>query len=320
MENLVSSRCKVESLSEKYIFPPEIRPGKVDVALCESIPVIDLDEKAGHDRATIAQEILKASQDVVKEVFQMPAEDQASIYSEDPNRSCRLFTGSFHYAKEDVHCWRDFLKHPCHPDLDQNIQQWPEKPARYRQVVGTYSTEVKKLASKILELICDGLGLESGYFEGELSETSALVVNQYPPCPDPSLTLGVRKHCDPNLITILLQGDVCGLQVFKDGEWIGVGPVPHAFVINIGSQLQIISNNKLKSAEHRAVTNSRDARTSTAFFVGARRDSAIEPAKALINAENPPVYRAFEFTEFLSNYLSNTGDTEVVLEAFKLQE
>ncbi|KAL3603505.1 hypothetical protein D5086_004364 [Populus alba] len=264
MEILVSSRSNLQSLSEKYIFPEETRPGKVAIALCESIPVIDLGDIAGHNRANIAQEILKASQEfgffqvinhgvskalmndtmsVFKEVFEMPAEDLAGIYSEDPDRSCRLFTSSNSYANEDVHNWRDFLRHPCHPDLDACIQQWPEKPTRYRQVVGNYSTEVMKLASGILELISEGLGLESGYFGGELSENAFLSVNRYPPCPDPSLTLGLPKHCDPNLITILLQGDVCGLQVFKDGEWIGVGPVPHALVINIGYQLQIGMSN-----------------------------------------------------------------------------
>ncbi|KAK2401552.1 protein DOWNY MILDEW RESISTANCE [Trifolium repens] len=53
----------------------------------------------------------------------------------------------------------------------------------------------------------------------------------------------------------------------KDGEWIAVEALPHAFVINVGYQLQIISNGKLKSSEHRAVTNSDHARTSAAFFV-----------------------------------------------------
>ncbi|KAG5250491.1 hypothetical protein OIU77_025975 [Salix suchowensis] len=340
MDILVSSRCDLQSLSEEYIFPEEIRPGKVAIALCESIPVIDLGDIAGQNRANIAQEILKASQEfgffqvinhgvskelmndtmsVFNEVFEMPAQDLSGIYSEDPNRSCRLFTSSSFYANEDVHHWRDFLRHPCHPDLDACIQQWPDKPTRYRQVVGNYSTEVMKLASEILELICEGLGLECGYFGGKLSENSMLSVNRYPPCPDPTLTLGLPKHCDPNLITILLQGDVCGLQVFKHGEWIGVGPVPDAFVINIGYQLQIISNDKLKGAEHRAVTNSKVARTSAAFFVSPSRDCIVEPASALIKADNPPLYRAFEFTEFFSNYMSEKGNSEVVLEPFKLR-
>jgi hypothetical protein len=63
MEKLLSSRSNLQSLSEKYIFPEKIRPGKVAIALCESIPVIDLGDIAGQNRANIAQEILKASQE-----------------------------------------------------------------------------------------------------------------------------------------------------------------------------------------------------------------------------------------------------------------
>ncbi|KAB5556138.1 hypothetical protein DKX38_007047 [Salix brachista] len=94
-----------------------------------------------------------------------------------------------------------------------------------------------------------------------------MLVNHYPPCPDPSLTFGVSEHCDPNLITILQQeSDVFGLQVLRNGEWIGVEPISKAFVVNMGYQMQIISNNKLRSVEHRAVTNSEKARTSVAMF------------------------------------------------------
>jgi len=112
----------------------------------------------------------------------------------------------------------------------------------YRHVVGAYATEVKKLAATILELLCEGLGLESGHFGGKLSEIPSLLVNHYPPCPDPSLTLGVSEHCDPNLITILQQdSDVFGLQVLKNGEWIGVEPISNAFVVNMGYQMQVNS-------------------------------------------------------------------------------
>nr|XP_016453948.1 PREDICTED: uncharacterized protein LOC107778248 [Nicotiana tabacum] len=68
--------------------------------------------------------------------------------------------------------------------------------------------------------------------------------------------------------SILFQGNISGLQVFKNGEWIGVEPLPYnAFVVNTGLSvitimiMQVISNGMLKSAEHRAVTNSKDART-----------------------------------------------------------
>ncbi|KAM1765076.1 hypothetical protein ACFX11_004247 [Malus domestica] len=58
-------------------------------------------------------------------------------------------------------------------------------------------------------------------------------------------------------------------------------------VVNIGHQLQIISNGKLKSAEHRAVTSSSHSRTSAAFFTAHSDDCIVEPAGALISASNP---------------------------------
>ena len=108
-----------------------------------------------------------------------------------------------------------------------------------RDLVGTCSALVRKVAMKVLELI-SGLGPGTAYFRDELCHNVTLSVNHYPPCLDPSLTLGVPKHCDPNLITILLQEDhVNGLQVFKDGEWISVEPISQALVVNIGHQLQV---------------------------------------------------------------------------------
>ncbi|KAA3468893.1 hyoscyamine 6-dioxygenase-like [Gossypium australe] len=338
MEKLVSSWFSNKTLPQSYIFPPEARPGNHVIPRCNTIPVVDLSKALAHDRIAIVQQILKASQEfgffqvvnhgvpenlvtdtmnVFKEFFELPAEDKVSVYSNDLKRPCRLYTSSSNYDHENVHLWRDNLRHPCHP-LEDCIKIWPQKPTRYREIVATYSIEAKKLGLRILELLSEGLGLGSGFFGDKLSESLLLSVNHYPPCPDPSLTLGVSRHCDPNLLTILHQGDVYGLQVFKDGEWIGVEPLHNAFVVNIGHQLQIISNNKLKSAEHRAVTNSRVARTTAAFFINPSDDCVIEPDKSLIDTNESPAYRPFQFKEFLFNYSSLMGNPEKCLEPFEL--
>lgn len=85
-------------------------------------------------------------------------------------------------------------------------------------------------------LICEGLGLEGGYFKtGGLSEVQLMTLNHYPPCPQPSLTLGLPEHADVNLITLLNQGQVLGLQVLKGTyQWLAIEPLPNGFVINIG--------------------------------------------------------------------------------------
>ncbi|KAB5556021.1 hypothetical protein DKX38_006930 [Salix brachista] len=197
-----------------------------------------------------------------------------------------LYTSNLLYATEDVHLWRDNLRNSCHP-LEECIQHWPEKPARYRHVVGAYATEVKKLAATILELICEGLGLESGYFGGKLSE--------------------------------IPKSDVFGLQVLRNGEWIGVEPISKAFVVNMGYQMQIISNNKLRSVEHRAVTNSEKARTSVAMFFIPNGDSIVEPAKAHADSRNPAIFKSFQYKEFITHFINKTDGIDVALEPFKLQ-
>lgn len=106
-------------------------------------------------------------------------------------------------------------------------------------MVGNYSVEVRKLSLCLLDLICEGLELESEFFKGELSQVQIMGISYYPPCPDPTLTLGLLKHCDGNLITVLLQEQVHGLQVFKDEQWLAVEPVPNALVVNIGHTLQV---------------------------------------------------------------------------------
>ncbi|KAK4253139.1 hypothetical protein QN277_010747 [Acacia crassicarpa] len=249
MEKLVSNWYN-RSMPENYMFPPEKRPGKLHVPMGEGIPVIDLSEVEEGDRTLTIQKILKASEEfgffqvinhgvsenlmeetisVLKEFFQMPDEAKKHLYCEDFSSDCILFTSCMNYGNEKVHQWRDFLKHSCQP-LDKWQKFWPENPVRYREIVGACSVEVKKLTSRILGLIGEGLGLKSGYFDDELTEGVILSAHQYPPCPDPSLTLGTRAHVDANIITILLQDDVYGLQIFKDDTWIGVDPNPHAFV------------------------------------------------------------------------------------------
>jgi len=81
-----------------------------------------------------------------------------------------------------------------------------------------------------MNLISEGLGLKCGYFDDYLTGSMILSVNHYPRCPEPSLTLGMSKHSDPNLITILMQDDASGLQVLKDGDWIALEAHPRTVI------------------------------------------------------------------------------------------
>ncbi|XP_057547830.1 hyoscyamine 6-dioxygenase-like [Amaranthus tricolor] len=320
MEKFVSSWNDGKTLPKSYVFPAESRPGDDLYPKSKlSVPLIDLSQS---DHAHIVTQIMDACQnfgafqvinhgvskklmdearDVIKEFFELPAQEKEKYCSWDTNRTFILYTSNFQFEKEEIHFWRDAITQRCAP-LEECMLFWPDKPANYREIIGEYSMKAREVGSRILALIAEGLGLEEGYFANEISKEVEMNVNHYPACPDPSLTLGVGLHSDRSLVTVLMQGDVSGLQFYKDGEWISVDPIPHVFTINLGYLMEVISNGKLKSGNHRAVTNTEKARESTALFLCPTRDCRIEPAKKLINSENPQLFRPLHYHEFLASH------------------
>ncbi|XP_047339426.1 hyoscyamine 6-dioxygenase-like [Impatiens glandulifera] len=257
MTGLLSSWSKdLQSVPESFIFPPDQRPSSdlvsefnnpfVDLNNCDQFETIHKILEAGKDLGFfqvinhgVSENVVHETREVVKEFFAMPCEVQRRSFKVDATKRCRLYTSTFNYDKEEIHLWRDNLTHPYHPFHD-SLHLYPQLPIRYREVVRNYCGQVKKLTTRILELIGLGLGLEEGYFEKERrSDVHLFSVNHYPLCPQPSLTLGMHKHFDPNLITILNQGDVDGLQFYRDGQWISTEIMPNSFIVIIGCQMQM---------------------------------------------------------------------------------
>lgn len=79
----------------------------------------------------VPEGLMNDTMNLYKEFFDMPIEDKERVFSDDSSQSTRLYTSGLHFAKEEVHYWKDTLKHPVHPVEDYN-HTWPEKPTRYR--------------------------------------------------------------------------------------------------------------------------------------------------------------------------------------------
>jgi len=111
-------------------------------------------------------------------------------------------------------------------------------------VIADYGEEIVKLGGRVLEILSVNLGLRKDFlmnaFGGEKDVGACLRVNFYPKCPQPDLTMGLSSHSDPGGMTILLPDEnVSGLQVRRGDHWITVKPIPNAFIINIGDQIQV---------------------------------------------------------------------------------
>lgn len=329
----------VDHVPSNYVRPPSERPNFKDVQASDvSIPLIDLQDLQGPGRPDVVKQIGQACQHdgffqiknhgvsetmisnmlrLARDFFQLPESERLKNYSDNPSKTTRLST-SFNVKTEKVANWRDFLRLHCYP-LEDYVHEWPSNPPTFREDVAEYCTSIRELVLRLLEAISESLGLEKNYVKGVLSKQGQhMAMNYYPPCPQPELTYGLPGHTDPNLITVLLQDDVPGLQVLRNEKWVAVNPIPNTFIINIGDQMQVISNDRYKSVLHRAVVNCNKDRISIPTFYCPSPDAVIGPAPELVKDDHPAVYKNFTYGDYYTQFWNRGLATECCFDAFKI--
>ncbi|PIN23000.1 Iron/ascorbate family oxidoreductase [Handroanthus impetiginosus] len=205
-----------------------------------------------------------------------------------------------------------------------NISEIPDLDEEYRKVMKEFAAQIERLAEELLDLLCENLGLEKGYlkkvFYGSNGPNFGTKVSNYPPCPKPDLINGLRAHTDAGGIILLFQDDkVSGLQLLKDGQWIDVPPMRHSIVVNLGDQLEVITNGNYKSVMHRVVAQIDGTRMSLASFYNPGSDAVIYPAPSLVDKEdNKDSYPKFVFEDYMKLYVGLKFQAkEPRFEAFK---
>ncbi|CAK9179732.1 unnamed protein product [Ilex paraguariensis] len=192
---------------------------------------------------------------------------------------------------------------PDDKELKEYINQWPEYPPELREECEHYVEEVQKLAYKLLELISLSLGLPANRLNGFFKDQASFIrLNYYPPCPIPHLALGVGRHKDGSALTILAQDDIGGLEVKRktDGEWIQVKPTHDAYIINVGDIIQVWSNDRYESVEHRALVNFEKDRISIPLFFNPAHYTIVEPLEELTDDQNLAKYKPYNWGKFFA--------------------
>jgi len=134
---------------------------------------------------------------------------------------------------------------------------WPAALPGLRPAWTAYYDAMRGLARRLMSLFARGLGLPPGFFAGQAGHgPDALRAINYPardhgPLPG---QLRAGPHTDYGTLTILRQDAVGGLEVLgPGGDWVGVVPVPGAFVVNLGDLMARWTNDRWRSTLHRVV-------------------------------------------------------------------
>ncbi|KAK1409361.1 hypothetical protein QVD17_35887 [Tagetes erecta] len=324
---------RVQSLSEtnttlipdQYIKPPPDRPTLISSNPSNiNIPLIDL-EQLNNREQNVREETLQQISDACREwgFFQVinhglkdelvdgvreiwreffhESMDVKQKYANSP-KTYEGYGSRLGLQKGAILDWSDYYFLHYLPYSIKDHNKWPDTPPSLREIVEEYSKEIVRLGRELLEIFSINLGLRSDYLQnmfGGDDVGACLRVNFYPKCPQPDLTLGLSSHSDPGGLTFLLPDEnVNGLQVRRDQQWITVKPARHAIIVNIGDQLEVLSNAIYKSVEHRVIVNQSKERVSLAYFYNPKSDLLISPASELVTPERPSLYPSMTFDDY----------------------
>ncbi|XP_047332030.1 probable 2-oxoglutarate-dependent dioxygenase AOP1 [Impatiens glandulifera] len=178
---------------------------------------------------------------------------------------------------------------------------WPEGNTTFCKAIHLFSKRVSELDEMVRRMSLESIGVEK-YLEEHMTSTNYLLrVQKYNIVPaesnEPEPHLGIRSHTDKNVMTILYQNEVDGLEVMtKDGEWIDVHyRSPDSFIVLVGDSL------------HGYDEAGEEARYSLGLFTVPNGGYIIKAPNELINEDHPLLFKPYDHAQFLSFYYTPQG-------------
>ncbi|PAN25508.1 hypothetical protein PAHAL_4G307400 [Panicum hallii] len=223
-------------------------------------------------------------------------------------------------AQDQILDWSDRLNLKVEPQDERNLASWPRHPEHFMDVLLEYTSKSKKIKCIVLRAMARLLELDDDYFLNQFSNRPVIVrIDHYLPCPRPDLVLGFKPHSDDGVLaTLLVDSDLCALQVLRDGMWYNVPTKPHALLINVGDFMEVMSSGMFRSPVHRVVASAAKERISLAMFYGLDPEHEIKPAAGLLRDDQPALYKEVKTKDYMAGFYQHFARGTRVIESMKI--
>ncbi|KAL6906399.1 hypothetical protein ACP4OV_004000 [Aristida adscensionis] len=265
----------------------------------------------------VQDEVIHNFRNDMAEFFKQPVEAK-KVYSMVPG-NLEGYGQHFVVSENQKLDWADIFYLMLRPSSSRDMRFWPSNPPSFRNSIDRYSSEAARLISCLLRFLAMDMGVQpESLFEIFRGQPQSMRMTYYPPCRQADKVVGLSPHTDGTGLTLLLQAnDVQGLQIRKDGKWYAVNALDGAFIVNVGDILEILSNGRYKSIEHRAVVHPTRERMSAAIFHQPSQDATVGPLPELVENNGGARYSSISYMDFIKGFFAAKLDGRDHLESLK---
>lgn len=202
----------------------------------------------------ISSEIIARAEEECDRLFELPLEKKQIVCRSDEIR----------FGFEDIACdavektrmhetfWMD-KKEDLMAETMRNV--WPEGYRNFSWAMTNFSAALEKIASEILEILHEKLGLDPSNLNELLgSENSSMLCLYSHMGPYKSLSARL-SHPHSHILSVHLNKGPSSFYIYADHGWTTVNLKPNSLMITVGNILKVWSKGKCKSVIGRPVAS-----------------------------------------------------------------
>ncbi|CAN1141710.1 Probable 2-oxoglutarate-dependent dioxygenase AOP1.2 [Linum perenne] len=205
-----------------------------------------------------------------------------------------------------------------HADILENVESltntlWPHGNPFFSKSIQSYAEQLSGLDQIVRQMIVERYGLEK-YMDEHLNSTILLLrmMKYSPPTTLEQAQEGLNPHTDKDMITILCQNEVDGLEIqSKSGDWIHFKPSHQhqdsSFVVMVGDSLYAWLNGRVHPPVHRVLMSNSVGRYSLGLFVVPKDGYIIQSPEEMVDEEHPRLFKPYDFVDFFKFYDTKAG-------------